>query len=282
VLDLEEMAVAVGDGRRAGYVARVDGPTGAWREGTQPPLGAPAASRVRGEPFPLAADRCDAEAATAERWVEKGFDGDWLVFRLLFADAGYEIGLPVLAGRRSASLYWVPLTWRGPGKAPAPPPVDPAERFGIRWEQLRPAQRSELPWAEGFLSAPGIRIEMPLGWFPAASLRSRNGYPIRFLDRSGATLATLTRLEAGELPDVGEATPGWTREERPGRYRAAESWSNSAGARLLIAKEGHGFLFEPAWREEHAAASTESWKLLLASVQLRRSDPRRKKAGDGS
>jgi hypothetical protein len=124
-------------------------------------------------------------------------------------------------------------------------------------------------------------MEVPLGWFPAASLRSRNGYPIRFLDRSGETLATLTRLDAAKLPDVGNASSGWTRNERPGRNRAEESWSTGSGARLLIAREGHGFLFEPEWPEARAAPSAESWKRLLASVQLGRSDQRRKKAGDG-
>lgn len=212
-------------------------------------------------------------SASAERWREPGFEGDWLVFRLVFSNAGFEIGLPVLEGRRSPSLFWIPVTWRVAGEPPAPPPVDPAERFGIRFEQLTPSERGERPWMEGYLRTPGLRAEVPKGWFPAASLRSRNGYPIRFLERSGRTRGTVTRLEADEVPPASESE-GWSPEEHAGRHGASAAWNQATGAQLLVAPEGHAYLFDP--EDVGSAETREAWRLMLDSVQLTRGGSRRK------
>jgi hypothetical protein len=264
--------VIVGDGRRAGYVARIDPPTERWAAGKRAPLAAPQATPVRSEPYPLAAERCGALSVTAERWKENGFSGDWLVFRLVFGNAGYEIGLPVLAGRRSPSLYWLPMTWRAAGEAPAPPPVDPAERFGIRFEQLTPAERGELPWMEGYLRVPGLRAEVPKDWYPAASLRSRDGYPIRFVDRGGETRGTLSRVESEDLSVVGQSFSVSESKRKQGAKAVRE---RADGARLFVSREGHGFLFEPA--EFGGTDAREAWLLLLDSVQVSKSGRRRDK-----
>jgi hypothetical protein len=268
--DVEGNRVVVGDGERAGYVAFVEPRPEGWAAGKQAPVGAPGAERAAAEPFPLIADRADATAATAERWTESGFAGDWLVFRLSFDDRGVEIGLPVLAGRRSPSLYWIAATWRGADKPPAPPPVDPAERFGIRFERLRPSERIDQPWTQGYLSVPGMRFELPLGWFPAASLRSRDGYPVRFLDESGQTLGLLDRVDSDELQEIVPGSGGWVESERPRRHRAGRVLSRESGLTLFVASEGHAFLFEPA--DELDTEARGLWERLLESVQLSR-DP---------
>jgi len=272
--DLEQTTVVVGDETRAGYVALVDPVPGDWLEEPPPPLGAPGAKRAAAEPFPLIADRADASAASAERWTEEGYRGDWLVFRLRFDSHGIEVGLPVLEGRRSPSLYWIPATWRAGNRPPAPPPVDPAERFGIRFERLRPSEQVEQPWTQGYLSVPGMRAEVPLGWFPAASLRSRDGYPIRFQDRSGATRGTLSLLDADDAAQIAAGSGGWLESDHPGRHRAHRELYQESGERLYVAREGHGFLFEPADTSEGDAR--ELWERLAESAQLLRSQKPRK------
>ena len=269
VKDSLQAEVVVGDGLRAGYVALVEPLPEGWSSGQRPPLGAPQAKAAATESFPLIADRAGAAGATAERWTEEGFAGDWLVFRLVFEQSGVEIGLPVLAGRRSPSLYWIAATWRAGNKPPAPPPVDPAERFGIRFERLRPTERIDQPWTQGYLSVPGMRVEIPLGWFPAASLRSRNGYPVRFVDASGATRGLLNRLDADRLPQIAPGSDGWLESDHPGRHRARRELYKESGERLFVAREGHGFLFEPGDTETDDAR--ELWRRLVESAQLMRS-----------
>ena len=174
-VDGTDTEVAVGDGDRAGYVARVEAASEAWRAGEVPPVGLPDGSRLASEPFDLAAERTGARNARAERWHEEGFEGEWLVFRLGFDEDGIEIALPMISGRRSPSLFWIPATWRSDDRPPAPPPVDPAGRFGIRFERLTRGAQSRQPWTEGYLTVPGLRVELPKGWWPAAGLRSRDG-----------------------------------------------------------------------------------------------------------
>jgi hypothetical protein len=267
--DLEGTTVVVGDESRAGYVARVDAVPEDWLAHPTPPLGAPGAKLAASEPFPLVADRADASEATAERWTEEGFDGDWMVFRLLFDAEGLEIALPVLAGRRSPSLYWIPATWRAGNRPPAPPPVDPAERFGIRFERLRPSEQVEQPWTQGYLDVPGMRAEVPLDWFPAASLRSRDGYPIRFVDRSGKTRGLLTRLDGDGAAQIKAGSDGWLKCDHPRRHRAERELYKESGERLFVAREGHAFLFEPG--ETSDGDAREMWERLTESVQLIRS-----------
>jgi hypothetical protein len=272
--DMEETAVVVGDESRAGYVALVEPIPEGWSESRLPPLGAPGAKQAAAEPFPLIADRAGAAGASAERWTEEGFSGDWLLFRLFFEEHGVEIGLPVLEGRRSPSLYWIPATWRPGNKPPAPPPVDPAERFGIRFERLRPSERVDQPWTQGYLSVPGMRAEIPLGWFPAASLRSRDGYPVRFVDSSGGTRGSVIRLDAEGASRFAAGSDGWLESDHPGRHRAALELYRESGERLFVAREGHGFLFEPG--DTTGDDARELWERLTESAQLLRSPRSRK------
>ncbi len=264
--DMEDAAVVVGDGRRIGYVAAVESPSEEWSNSAAAPLGAPMATRAAKQPFQLVAERAGALSATAERWTEEGFDGDWLVFRLLFEDRGLEIALPVIEGRKSASLFWIPATWRAEGVAPAPPPVDPAERFGISFERLRPSEKARLPWVEGYLEVPGLRAEIPKGWFPAASLRSRNGFPIRFVDEGGRSRGVLVRVEGGDLPELDDPETGWRKMERAAAHRAAGLYSTEQGRMIYLAKEGHAFLFEP--EAVDSSDLHERWRFLLESIQL--------------
>jgi hypothetical protein len=267
VVDVEGTEVVVGDAERAGYVALIDTALDEWAAGKQPPVGAPRAEPVKSEPFPIAAERTGARRARAGRWREAGFDGEWLVFRLRLESRGVELALPVVAGRRSPTLFWIPLTWRGANEPPAPPPVDPAEKFGIRFEEISRAEQQRRPWTEGFLAVPGLRAEVPKGWYPAASLRSSNGYPVRFVE-SGTTLGHLTRLAPGELPDLDGAS-GWVRMDWKGA-RVESAFERNDGSYLLVTKQGHAFLFEST---ELAEEHRELWRRMVGSVQLMRSGP---------
>lgn len=266
--DLDEDRLAVGDATRAGYVAEVRPLSKSWAEGKTPPLASPEAKIAAAEEFPLVADRTGARSVSAERWSESGFTGVWLVFRLRFSDHGIEIGLPVLEGRRSASMYWIPATWRPADRPPAPPPVDPAARFGIRFERLRPSEQAEQPWTEGYLVVPGLRAQIPQGWYPAASLRSKDGYPIRLVDREGTTLARLSRLDTS--PSTATDAGGWHALKKPGRHRAAEAYADERQAFLFVAREGHAFLLEPQITLDEKTRI--HWTRLVESVQLLRAE----------
>jgi hypothetical protein len=262
-VDESRTEVVVGDAERFGYIAEVGPVPDGWNEIA--PLGAPGAERVGSEPFDLVAERTGARAARAQRWKEPGFDGEWLVFKLLFEHRGVEIGLPVLAGRRSESLFWIPLTWRPGDRAPAPPPIDPAERFGIRFERLRPTERRSYPWTEGFLSVPGMRIEVPKDWYPAAALRSRDGFPVRLVHAGGAEVGVLSRLAAKDVPPLGEGTV-WTHVPRKGRRRGAEVYRSDDGGCLLLWGDGDGYRFQPGDRSVQDWA--EMWERMIASAQV--------------
>lgn len=257
--------VVVGDGRRAGYVVEVRPADAGWAEGKIPPRGAPSATMTAGVPFLDAAGWTEARSARAERWSEPGFAGSWIVFRLGFADFGVEIGLPVLEGRQSPSLFWVPLTWRGPGRPPAPPPIDPATRFGIRFEHLGKLDQKSRPWTSGFLSGPGFRLEVPKGWTPNATLRSENGYPILIVTESGRTVARIVRLEAGDPLLTPSEEEGWAPRKRAGSQRAAAAYVKKGGTAVFVAPEGHGFLLEP---EPDAEVDADVWERMLGSVGL--------------
>jgi hypothetical protein len=269
--DMEGIEVAVGDERRAGYVAEVSPLRKTWSSGEEPPLGVPQAKATARQPFAMAAERTRAMSATAERWQEPGFSGEWLLFRLVFKERGVEIALPMIEGRRSSSLFWIPATWRPSDRSPAPPPVDPAERFGVRFKRLRPSEKSRQPWVEGYLEVPGLRAEVPSGWFPAASLRSHDGYPIRILDDDGEARGSLTRLTAEELPSVTDPSVGWQAMKKPATHRAEQVYFTDGDSYLFLAKEGHAFLIEP--REAAGPNARELWRLLVQSVQLQRSAP---------
>ena len=263
--DRDGATVAVGDGRRAGYVAEIRPPEAEWLEGASPPRGAPSATVAVAAAFLEATTWTDARSARAERWSEPGFEGAWLVFRLAFADFGVEIGLPVLEGRQSPSLFWIPLTWRGPGRPPAPPPIDPATRFGIRFDHLGKLDQKSRPWTSGFLSAPGFRLEVPKGWTPNATLRSEDGYPILVLAESGDLVARVVRLEKGDPRLTPAESEGWTPRRRPGSQRAAAAYVKTNGTAVFVAPEGHGFLLEP---DPDAKIDADVWERMLGSVSL--------------
>jgi len=264
----------VGDEDRFGYVARVEKPDPKWSRGETAPLGAPTAKRAVIEPFALLAERSGADKSTAERWTEAGFAGQWFVFRMVFQDHGYEIGIPVVEGRTSPSLIWIAATWRDDRRPPAPPPVDPAERFGIKFERLTRVERDKQPWMEGFLTVPGLRLEVSRGWIPLASLRSEDGYPIRFVDEMGTTIGLLTRIDPDEMKARESALSVLTPLEKPGRFRAAAVYRDEDRTQLFVATSGEGYLFELVRSPSEGAESVddetdELWDLMLRSVRLR-------------
>jgi hypothetical protein len=263
-VDEEGTLVQIGDGRRAGYVAgRAPGPDrGA---AARPPAGAPSATRSAVQPFALAVERTGATEATVEHWDEPGFAGRWLVVRLGVDAREIEIGLPVVAGWRSPSLYWIPITWRRSTEAPALPPVDSGERFGIEFSRLTKLQHVERPWIEGFLEVPGLRAELPRGWSPLAAVRSADGFPVRFIDEGGGELGALDKMSAERIATIvtGEE---WRETERAGGKHVARVWVRDAdGAHVFASKRGDGFLLEP--RE---GTDRDLWGRLLRSVRLTR------------
>jgi hypothetical protein len=265
-LDDDGTLVAIGDGRRAGYVAQLPKqPSKSEKKDTAtPPAGAPSATRSAGNPFGLAVERTGAISASAEHWVEPGFSGRWLVFRLEFEDRTIEIGLPVLAGWRSPSLYWIPISWRPSGEAPALPPVDSGERFGIEFARLTTLQRSERPWIEGYLTVPGLRADFPRGWSPHATVRAEDGFPVRIVDARGTEIGTLDRLGAAEVEAL-LVGADWQERERTGGKHVERTLDRSDGARLFVTNRGDGFLFELG-----AAGEREAWDRLVRSVRLTR------------
>jgi hypothetical protein len=271
-VDTDGVRFVVGDENRFGYVAKLEDPDKKWISGDRPPVGAPSAKREDIEPFSLLAERSRAQKATAERWTETGFAGQWLVFRMRFVDHGYEIGLPVLEGHLSASLVWIAVTWRDDSRQPAPPPVDPAERFGIKFERLTRVDRDKQPWMEGYLTVPGLRAEVSRGWVPAASLRSEDGYPIRFVDEDGLTVGLMTRIDSEEMKAREAVVASLTAVDKPGRFRAVAVYRDVEQTHLFVAPSGEGYLFE--LRDVGKSASTpeqvrELWDLMMRSVRLR-------------
>jgi hypothetical protein len=237
--------VQLGDPTRAGYLALPPVVDRAWISGERPPLGASTARRVIADDFSDACTDTGADAANAERWNEPGRTGDWLVFRLLYGGAGIEIGLPVLAGRQSEALYWIPATLRPPGWPPAAPPLDPQRRFGIDFDPYSKMQRSKRAWAEGLLTVPGLRLEVPRGWRPIANLRSSDGLPVTFVDEQGELRGTLSRLE-GDAPERDtSAGTGWKAVKTPSKKKPTAAYRRADGARLFVTAAGVALLLFP-------------------------------------
>jgi hypothetical protein len=201
-----------------------------------------------------------------DHYREPGFAGDWLVFRLAFPGKGIEIGLPVVQGWRSLALFWIPFTWRGAGKAPAPPPVDPAERFGIRFQQLSRVDKRRAPMVEGYLTAPGLRVELPTGWWPIASLKTADGFPILIVNKDGKLVASIERIATAEE----NPGPAWTPLPRPTAQNARAVYAGAAGARLYVAREGHAFLLE---RNQGQTVEEDLWSRVAGNVVLTRPRP---------
>jgi hypothetical protein len=257
--------VVVGDTQRAGYVAGLARTDPEWTRSTRLPSGLTVGERIAIQDFEVARNRTGATAATAARWREDGFAGEWLVFRLVWEKSAMEIGLPMLSGRKSQAMFWLPATIRTAGRPPAPPPLDPAERFGITFERLTGTDRNENPWMEGFLTVPGLRIEIPLNWYPVNSLRTRDGFPIRLYDGNGKLCGILERVDESWFGRFDPAAGNWKSTPRPGRFRALAAWRDGAGAGLFRSKGGGGFLLKPA-----ATAAGESWERMLGTVQIMR------------
>ncbi|MDH3627537.1 MAG: hypothetical protein OES25_07760 [Acidobacteriota bacterium] len=261
----------VGDGWRVGYVSRLDGAGSSvsdWLRSPPLALADRASALKRAQAFELLATRSQATTGHAARFEEAGWSGQWFIFRMVFEDHRFEIGMPVIEGSRSPSLYWIPLTWRDIGRAPAPPPVDPAERFGIRFDRFRPLERNHQPWSDGTLDAPGITMEIPRGWFPAASLRSADGYPVRLIDQEGNSLGRLVRVDPAEVAALrADELRGWTPVSSRGSGQRATAHRGADGALLVVSKAGHGFLLEA---DGERAELRPMWERLVGSVRLRR------------
>jgi hypothetical protein len=120
---------------------------------------------------------------------------------------------------------------------------------------------------EGYLSMPGLKVELPKSWWPSASLRSRAGYPIRLIKRGSSTMARIQRYEAAEVAGVVEAEGVvWEESERSGVHRAAKLYLRASDkAQLYVAREGHAFVFEIVDAEN---VGDEEWGRLCGSVQL--------------
>lgn len=264
--DRDDDLVAVGDPDRAGYVASPPGVDPEWPTSSRLPAGMKAGERIAVQDFEVVRNRTGAVAATAARWREEGFEGEWLVFRMAWPGKGIEIGLPMLAGRRSEALFWIPATLRPAGQPPAPPPLDPAERFGITFERLTGNDRKANPWMEGYLTVPGLRIEIPLDWYPVNALRTRNGFPVRLYDGDGRLQGTLQPLDESWFESFLPAEGGWKPLGRPGRFRALTAYRAGDGSGLFRARWGGGFLLRPEAGQEPG----ESWERMLGTVQMMR------------
>jgi hypothetical protein len=264
-LDRDGTAIAVGDGRRVGYVARVDTSHEAWRAGVAAPSGAPAAERLdEAELHDLALEWTGATKAVVSHWKEPGFAGDWLVFRLHLRGAGVEIGLPVLSGWRSLALFWIPVTWREAGQPPAPPPIDPAARLGVRFDRLGPAERARQGLVEGTLVVGSLRVEVPRGYWPVANLGSSDGLPVTVYDAAGAVSGRIEALPAGRVAES-VAGEGWTAVPRPGARKAAAIHLREDGTCVVVPRTGDAYALvpEPAGKERAGA-----WRRLVESASI--------------
>jgi hypothetical protein len=123
------------------------------------------------------------------------------------------------------------------------------------------------------LSVPGLKVELPLDWWPAATLRSTEGFPIRLVGGEGATVARLWRVPAEHVAaTLGGEGSGWVEDERPGVHRAVAEWRHPDGRRLYVDRKGDAFLFERVARvvgpTDPGAVSETAWERLGDSVQL--------------
>ena len=269
--DLDGRLVAIGDATRAGYVSRLE-PDEAWLAGESPPLGVPGARRESTGDFDAAVIESKGRSALAQSWKEPGFDGQWLIFRLTMKDHGVEIGLPVTSGVESESIYWIATTYRPAGQSPAPPPVDPAQRFGIKFERLSAAEKRSTKWTEGVLTVPGLRVDMPLQWYPSASLRSRDGYPVRITVSRVGDVGNVARVPAEEVGGLNLDSEEWTQGGKPKFHRASAVYRGANANALFVSPEGHAFLFEFSAPDGDTADVAKWWERMLKTVQLRREE----------
>jgi hypothetical protein len=126
---------------------------------------------------------------------------------------------------------------------------------------------------EGYLSVPGLRAEVSRGWIPASSLRSDDGYPVRFLDYDGLTIGSLSRLAPDEIERRAESFEGMEKSDKPGRHRARTVLRDESGRHLFVSSSGDGYLFELTPPSESEMESSleeihELWNLMMRSVKL--------------
>ena len=263
-VDRDGSPIAVGDGTRAGYLARVEAEDEAWRAGVAAPLGAPAAERLdEAELHDLVLEWTGATKAVVSHWKEPGFSGDWLVFRLHLRGSGIEIGLPVVSGWRSLALFWIPVTWRGPGLSPAPPPIDPAVGLGVRFDRLGPAEKRQA-LVEGTLQVGTLRLDIPRGYWPVANLAAPDGLPVTVFDATGAIAGRIESVPADGLAAI-LAGEGWTPQPRPASRKAASIHVRADGTCVLVPKAGDGYVLAPeAGGKERAGA----WQRLVESASF--------------
>ncbi|HEX4825444.1 MAG TPA: hypothetical protein VFV19_14160 [Candidatus Polarisedimenticolaceae bacterium] len=262
--DREGKAVAVGDATRAGYVAILGEPSEAWRAGVAPPLGAPSAERMDEAPLDdTVREWTGASRAVVSHWKEDRYDGDWLVFRLAVKTKGVEIGLPVETGWRSPALFWIPVTYRGEGRPPAPPPIDPAESLGVHFARLGAAEQKTNGLVEGYLTVADLKIDVPRGWWPIANLSARDGLPVTFVDGAGGVIGEIARRPAGSPELAPRTEDGWVVAPKPAAQHAAAIFSLENGSAVLVAKAGHGYLFLP---REDSPARRDGWRRLRESA----------------
>jgi len=265
-VDRDEKPVVVGDGTHAGYFSILGSPPETWTAGVAPPLGAPSAERLdEARLDDTVREWTGASRAVVSHWKEEGFAGDWLVFRLLVAGRGIEIGLPVVSGWRSAALFWIPVTYRGADHAPAPPPIDPAIALGVKFSRLTPGQLKQNGLIEGRLVASDLLVEVPRGWWPVANLGARDGFPVTFVDAAGKNIGAIVRLPAGSPELTPKPEDGWQAVPKPGSQRASAIWTQSDGRAVLVAKDGHGYLFLPG---EDSPSRRDGWRRLRESADF--------------
>lgn len=271
LVDRDGKVVSVGDGTRAGYVASIPQPDEGWRAGVAPPLGAPGAERVDEAALEdLVLEWTGATRAVVSHWREDGFAGDWLVFRLHLPSGGVEIGLPVLAGWRSLALFWIPVTWRGEDRPPAPAPIDPAAGKGVIFRRATPAEKAQHGLVEGVLTVGGLRLDLPLGYWPVATLDSRDGTPVSLLDAAGETVGRIDALDAAGLATLLGDGRAWTEIPRPGTRHAAAMHVAPDGTLVMSSKDGAGYALRPLGSPDAAA-----WRRMSESASLVRTATRR-------
>lgn len=271
--DRDGVSVAVGDETRAGYVSILSPPEETWTAGVAPPLGAPAAEQIdEAKLDDVVKEWTGASRAVVSHWKETGFAGDWLVFRLLVGGRGIEIGLPCVSGWRSLSLWWIPVTFRRDGLPPAPPPFDPGESLGVKFSRLAPAEAKRNGLLEGYLDVGDLRLEVPRGWWPIANTAARDGLPVTFVDATGVTIGVIDRRSKGASELTPDPGAGWKAQPRPSAQNAEAVWSKEDGSAVIVAKEGHGFLFEPAPDQPQRR---EGWKRMLATSAFVKTAQRR-------
>ena len=265
-VDRDKLDVAVGDGTHAGYVAVRDDPDEAWTAGVAPPFGAPAAEKLDEAPLDEPVTSwTHASRAKVSHWKDPGFAGDWLLFRLQFPGRGVEIGLPVLGSWRSLALFWIPVTWRAEGEPPAPPPIDPAASRGVRFDRLSGAARSQQPQVEGTLYVGTLRLDLPRGYWPVASLASRDGLPVSILDEHGKEIGRIVPYEREGGETAPSAEQGWSAAKHPGAQRAAQLWTHGEGGLVIVGKDGRGYALTPGTLD---GTSKTAWMRMRDSASL--------------